>query len=445
MKIFLTNSPFQYFHTTAFFHPDWGALNLAQLAAMVDMPDNQIKILDNWHFWFKSDEIMKTIKEFNPDFVGISNSTDGDTPSVGEIGAKIKKMFPKIVLVSGGQAATVNHKYLLEQGFDFIVMGEGEYTFRELIERLKKKENYFKDIKGLAYFDGEQLIKTEERPFLKNLDELPMPARKYQKRLKSIYFPGRYSSEIETARGCPYGCDYCSITAFYKRTLRKKSNKRIMEELRDIRYNIGARQVYFVDDSFGINVEEYKELFEMMIDENLDLKWFTQIRADTIANNPEMIELAAKSGMFCGLIGFESYNDKVLNKINKSSSKEINIRASEILKRNKIIVFGVHMFGIPGQTARDYQETYKYGRRNSDIFRLAMFSPIPGTPIFECYKKEGKIAAYSTRELPYAYDIIDENRKRKKFKILYFYYWFRHTLSPFTFLNMIFEKLRYIR
>lgn len=442
MRILLINSPFQYYHTTAFFHPDWGALNLAQLAAMVDTEENQIKILDNWHFWFKPDEIIKTIKEFKPDVVGISNSTDGDTPSVGQAGAKIKKQFPKIILISGGQAATANYKYLLEQGFDFVALGEAEYTFKEFIDKLNRGEKDFFNVKGLALIKSNEIIKTEERPFVKNLDELPMPARKYQQKLKSIFFPGRYSSEIETARGCPYGCDYCSITAFFKKTLRKKSNQQILKELRDIKYNIGATQVYFIDDVFGVDVEEYKELFKAMIGENLDIKWFTQIRPDTTANNPDMIELAAKSGMFGVLIGFESYNDDVLKGVGKLGSKETNIKASGILRKNNIVIFGVHMFGIPGQTEKDFKETYKYGRKYSDIFRMSRFSVIPGTPIFDRYKKEGRVKTYSTREYPYAYCIIDKTKKEKKLSRLYFYYLFRHTFSPFTFLDMIFTKDR---
>lgn len=442
MKILLSNSPFQYYHTTSFFHPDWGALNLAQLTAMVDTPENEIKLLDNWHSWFKPDRIMETVKEFKPDLVGISNSTDGDTQSVAEIAARIKKQFPKIILITGGQAATTNYKYLLDQGFDFVVMGEGECTFKELIGKLNCGEKNFNNIKGLAFLNDGEIIKTAERPFIQNLNDLPMPARKYQPKLKSIFFPGRYSSEIETARGCPYGCDYCSITAFYKKTLRKKSNERILEELRDIKYNIGATQVYFIDDVFGVNVEEYKELFRAMIDENLDIEWFTQIRPDTTANNPEMIELASKSGMFGVLTGFETYNDDILKGVRKLGSKATNIKASEVLRKNNVVIFGVHMFGMPNQTEKDYRETYKYGREYSDIFRMSKFSVIPGTSMFERFKKEGRVKTYSVREFPYAYCIIDKTKEEKRLRRLYFYYLFRHTFSPFTFLDMLFTKDR---
>jgi len=442
MRILLTNSPFQYYHTTAFFHPDWGALNLAQLAAMVDTEENQIKILDNWHFWFKSDEILKSIEEFEPDLVAVSNSTDGDTFSVGEVGAEIKKKYPEIVLIAGGQAATINYKYLLEKGFDFIALGEAEYTFKEFVERLSNKRGDFLDIKGLVFVKDGEIVQTVERPFLKNIDELPFPARKYQPKLKSIFFPGRYSSEIETARGCPYGCDFCSITTFFKRTLRKKSNDRILEELRDIKKNIGATQIYFIDDVFGVNAEEYKDLFRAMISEKLDIKWFTQIRPDTVANNPEMMDLAAQSGMFGALVGFESYDKDVLKGINKLGSGEINIKASEIMRKNNIVIFGVHMFGIPNQTEADFKQTYDYGRKYSDIFRMSKFSVIPGTPIFDRYEKEGKIKRYAEKQYAYTYGLVDKGEKDKKIARLYFYYLFRHTFSPFTFLDMLLTKDR---
>jgi anaerobic magnesium-protoporphyrin IX monomethyl ester cyclase len=445
MKILLTNSPFQYYHTTAFFHPDWGALNLAQLAAMVDTPENQIEILDNWHFWFKSEEIIKAVERFKPDLVGISNSTDVDTESVLEIARKIKKRHPDIILISGGEAATAKFDYLLKEGFDIIVLGEGEFTLRELVAALNRKEKDLRGIGGLAFKIDDQIIETAERSFIKNLDDLPFPARQYQKRLKSIFFPGRYSSEIETARGCPYACDYCSVTAFWKRTLRKKTNPRIIEELKEIKYKFGATQVYFVDDVFGINADEYSQLFKIMLDERLDFKWFTQIRPDTIANNPEMIELAAKSGMFGALVGFETYDEKILKGVGKIGSRGINEKAAELFRKNKIVIFGVHMFNIPGQSTRDCYLTYKYGSRNSDIFRLSMFSPIPGTPIFERFKKEGKVKAHDEKRYPYAYSVIDKNVDSRKIKFLYYWYFLLVYLSPKNIIGTFLNRDRLMR
>jgi anaerobic magnesium-protoporphyrin IX monomethyl ester cyclase len=444
VKILLANSPFQYFHTTSFYHPDWGALNLAQLAAMVDAPGNEIRLVDNWHPWWKSESIVSIARAFGPDMVGISNSTDGDTESILEVVRRLRQEFPGLFLVAGGEAAHFKHDYLLREGFDAVVMGEGEYAFRELVAAKNAGADWHA-IAGLAYLKNGGVVRTTERPFIKNLDELPFPARHLMPRFRSIFFPDRMSAEIETARGCCYGCDYCSITAFWKRTLRKKSNDRIMEELWHIKNDLGASQVYFIDDVFGVEVKEYTELFKRMVDEKIDIKWFTQIRPDTIAKNPDMIAWAARSGFFGALVGFEAYNDDILKGVGKVGSAALNQEAARVFRANKIVIFGVHMFNIPGQTVRDYWTTYLQGRRNSDIFRLSMFSPIPGTPIFDRFKKEGLIKQHDERQYPYAYYI--EGSRRSKFMVNLMYYgiFLVHYFHPWTILTSFFHPDRLMR
>ena len=182
-----------------------------------------------------------------------------------------------------------------------------------------------------------------------------------------------------------------------------------------------------------------------MVTEELDIKWFTQIRPDTIANNPEMIEWAARSGMFGALVGFESYDEKILKGVGKIGSKSINETAAKIFRKNKIVIFGVHMFNIPGQSVRDYYLTYKYGSRNSDIFRLSMFSPIPGTPIFERFKKEGKVKAHNERRYPYAYTVVDKKIDSGKIKFLYYWYFLLAYLDPKNIIGTFLSRDRLMR
>jgi radical SAM superfamily enzyme YgiQ (UPF0313 family) len=158
-----------------------------------------------------------------------------------------------------------------------------------------------------------------------------------------------------------------------------------------------------------------------------------------------MIRLAAESGMFGALVGFEAYDEKILKGVGKIGSREINERAAEIFRRNKIVIFGVHMFNIPGQNSKDYFLTYKHGSKNSDIFRLSMFSPLPGTPIFEKYKREGKIKQYDSRNYPYAYCVVDKDMNSKRVKILYYWYFFKHYFNPRTLLSIFFCRNRLLR
>jgi len=445
MRVLLTNAPVRYYCTTAFYFIDHGSLNLAQLAAMIDTPENQIKILDNLHFYLKSNDIVATIKEFKPDLLAISNNTCSDTELILSIVLEVKEKYPDIILVGGGQAATIKFDYLLTQGFDFVILGEGEITFRELVVALNKKENDLGRINGLAYKFNDEIIKNESRPLVKDLDELPFPARKYQKRLKSVFFPNCYSAEIETTRGCPNLCEFCSITAFWKHTFRKKTNARIMEELKKIKYESEASQVYFIDDNFGIATREHTELLECMIKEKLEFKWLAQIMANTVVDNPEMIKLAARAGLFLALVGFETYNDSILKNIGKNSSKDINLKAAEILRKNKIAVYGDHMFNLPSQTKRDYYLSYKHISSNADVFRVNMFWPVPNTPIFERLNREGKIKNYNIKSYDYTHYQLDSKVNPKEVTLLYYWYVFRHYFNPKTIINTFFNRDRLAR
>lgn len=438
MKILLTNSPLQYSHAHAFLQPDWGgALGLAHLAAMVDDETNEIKILDNIHSWFKPDTILKTVKNFKPDIVGISNTIYADTELVLERARAIKKSRPDIILICGGHAASWAYKDMLTDGFDFVVIGEGEITFRELVSSIKNNGD-FSNIRGMAYMSEGRIIKTPEREFEKSLDSFPSPARKYLTPLKSKFFPGRYSFEIETSHGCPSGCHYCGITAFWKRTYRKKSNEKIIEELWEIK-RLGASQAYFIDDTFGIKVDEYTDLFKTMIRQGLNIKWFTQIRADTIANNPEMIRLAKEAGFWGGEIGFESYDDDVLKRVGKLGSKELNIKAAQVFRKNNLVILGVHIMGLPNQTEEEMKRTFEYGIKNSDVFRMSMFSPLPGTPMFEKYEKEGNLINMGKNSKhPYNYFI--KNRDEKRLSKIYFGYQLKYYFSLSTIISAIFSR-----
>lgn len=426
MRILLTNSPLQYYMTTAFFHPDWMALNLPQLAAMV--PEHEVKILDNWHYWVRQEGVIKLIKQFRPDVLAISNSTAADTNRVLQMVRQIKKEDANIFIIMGGQAASVRYADSLNAGCNLVVMGEGEYTFQKIINRLKQRCHDFSDIDGIAHKNSGEFKLTPPRKMIKNLDDLPMPAWELMPKIKSNFFPGLYASVIESSRGCPYTCEFCSIQSYWKRSYRKKSNERIVAELKHLKQELGIEQVYFIDDSFALNVKEYTNLFETMIREGLTVKGFSQIRPDTIANNPEMIKLAAKAGFWGFLVGFDSYNEEELKNVSKTGGIDINVKAAKILRENGIGIFGVHMFGIPGSTLKSFAKTFELGMQNSDTFRMSRFSLIPGTPIYDKYLQEEQVAQRDGY-VPYSHKIKINPQEERKMNRLYVWYEAKSLLS----------------
>ena len=427
MKILLTNSPFQYYMTTSFFHPDWGALNLPQLAAMV--PNHEVKILDNWHHWFKQERILQTIKEFQPQVLAVSNSTAADTNRVLEMTLQIKRNYPKIIMIIGGQAATVRYKDCLNSGFSVVIRGEGEYTFQEVVDRINQGSKDFSDIQGVSYLKEGQFVNSPDRNFIENLDQLPFPRWELMPRFKSNFFPGIFASVIESSRGCPYTCDFCAVQSFWQRRYRKKSNERIIAELEVLKRRLGYDQVYFIDDSFALNVKEYTELFETMIRKKVTVKGFSQIRPDTVANNPDMIKLAARAGFWGFLVGFDSYDEQALSEVHKTGGTKINIKAAEILRKNEIGIFGVHMYGMPGTGYRNFNKTFNLGMENSDTFRMSRFSLIPGTPLYNELAEKNMVEARTGKYVPHSHKIKSEKRKSNMENVMYILYELRSLIG----------------
>lgn len=382
MKLLFTNSPLHFTHGHTFTQSDWQTLVLPYLAGITGK-EHDIKLVDNMHYSFwKSNNILEEIEEFKPDVVGFSIIASRDIFKTMNIIKKTKEKYKDLKIIAGGQAGTYYKNWLLKSGADFVVDKEGEKTLVELIEAIENNSDFSK-VKGISYIDNEEIKTTEKRPFIKSLDDTPFPRFDLMPKLKSKWFKGRYTGSIEMSRGCPFNCNFCSITAFWEDGLRQKSNERILEELERLKHE-GRTHIYLADDNFGTNTKKHIELFEEILKRGLDIKFFAQIRTDTVAKHPDMIELGAKAGLYGVLVGFDTYESTMFNDITKTTSKELNIKASETLRKNKIAIFGSHIYGLPTQKEpSDFEITFELGRKYSDLFRMPYFSPLPFTKGYE--------------------------------------------------------------
>lgn len=385
MKILFTNSPLNFSHGHSFTQPDWQTLILPYLAGIADnsRKKHDIKLVDNMHGSFlKSNRIEEEILKFQPDILGFSIIASRDIFSTINIIKDVRKKYPDLTLIAGGQSATYYYKWLLESaGIDFVVNKEAEKTFPELIDSLEERVLDYSNIKGISYLKNNESYRTEERGLIK-LDDSPFPRWDLMPKLKSKWFNRRYTGSLEMSRGCPFKCNFCAISAYWEK-FRQKSNERILEELERLKID-GRTHIYLADDNFAMNPKKYSKLFESMIGKNLDMKFFAQIRTDTIADNPEMVKLAARAGLYGVLVGFDTYDEEIFNDVNKRGSIELNIVASETLRKNKIAIFGCHIYNLPTQKEpEDFEKTWKLGRKYSDLFRMPHFSPLPFTRGYE--------------------------------------------------------------
>lgn len=333
-----------------------------------------VKIFDES---IEDENLSKIVGDFNPEIIGVS-FTAISAKSAYKIAKKYKK---QITLVAGGPYATFCAKEVLNQGFDFVVYGEGEKTFLQLINKLKKKRS-LKFQKGIFYKNKNKIIKNPPQPLIKNLDSLPFPARDLAPMDKYENF-----GTIMTSRGCPFNCLFCNSRKFWQQKYRSRSVGNIYKELRLLVKKYNKRYIFFGDDTFTLDKIKIINLCKLLIRKKLNFKWTALSRADMISK--EKISWMKKAGCDTLLIGVESGSEKILKTINKNTSLKQIEEAINLCKRYNLRCRASFIIGLPG----DYSEQLKSIKlmektlpENINIHILAIY---PGSEIYDKRKKYG--------------------------------------------------------
>jgi len=292
----------------------------------------------------------------------------------------------KAKIILGGPEVRYNATDLLEHGADYAIIGEGELTTLELIKKLEiKNENDFKQINGIGYKDeNEKLIFTPERALI-NIDDLPLPNRsgidisKYLEAWKRHHNLDAIS--VSTMRGCPYTCRWCS-RAVYGLTYRRRSPKKVVEELSLIKEEYNPDTIWFVDDVFTISHKWLSAFNKELKNINLKIKYECITRADRM--NEEVIKTMRETGCFRVWIGAESGSQRIIDAMNRRVKVD-QVREMILLTKKHAIEAGTFiMLGYPGETEKDIEETIDHLKKsNPDHFTITVAYPIKGTEFFQ--------------------------------------------------------------
>jgi radical SAM superfamily enzyme YgiQ (UPF0313 family) len=371
-------------------------LSLITIAAMV--PEHGAKVID-----FKVDKIGKS--QFRNecikfDVVAITSMTP-QIKSAFEVAALAKEQGCTTIM--GGYHPTLAPDYVAQHpAVDYTVRGEGEYTFRELIDFIdsNQEKQKLKEIDGVSYKNGANLvIHNRDRRLECNLDNFPLPRRDLLRGKTYIHF-GALSDGMETSRGCPYSCKFCCITKMWKDPTQKisyrtKSLKRIMQEL----YDIDKKKdfVSFKDDNFTLKPKRTRKILETIIKSGITRRFGLgcQSRVDTIYRNPWLVKLFAKARFRQIFLGIETLHQQSLDAMNKkTTTPAMSQKVVQMLQDHGISIHGGVIIGYPGETKTMVRETICFVK--SLKMSLVQFTPItafPGTQFYEEMKEKGMITS----------------------------------------------------
>lgn len=323
------------------------------------------------------------------DLVGISVLTNL-APRAYEIAEKVKAIASqakrKIFLVMGGPHPSFLPEEVLSHRADFVVRHEGEDTLRELVEYLQGAGSRDLDeIRGLSYWDGAEMKHNPDRPFIKDLDVVSPPDFSLIEGSERINFV-----PLQTSRGCPYDCEFCSVVQMYGRKVRRRSSESVIEELERLQRVMPGKHVFAVDDNFSA-LPETLVLLEEMARSGIKLNWSTQERI-SVARKEENLKLMRRTGCARLYIGIESFNPDALKEWGKGQTPEQIREGISVIHRHGFLIHGMFILGADADTPETIRHTVdsalRYGIDTAQFFILV---PPPGTRLYQRFKQAGRI------------------------------------------------------
>ena len=274
--------------------------------------------------------------------------------------------------------------FLPEEGLvhaDYVVRGEGEFAFQELVDAIQAGEGLEK-IQNLSYFADGRAVHNPERPKIPNLDVNPIP----DYHLITGWKPGGVIS-VATSRGCPFSCTFCSVPGMYGHAFRTHSVERVLQELEVHRGNM---YTFFADDIFTANKKRVKELLRGMIARGLTPEWGAQVRTETV-DDPELLELMRDANCFNVYVGFESINPRTLKLFNKKQDLGKIERSIERFHAHKIRIHGMFVVGSDEDDLQTLDATAEFALKHDiDSVQFMILTPIPGSPDYDTLYDHGR-------------------------------------------------------
>ena len=384
----------------------WPQVSLAQMAALLH-PTYKVKIVDcnaektDWA------DFTKLLDQYQPKYY--LTQVTAPTLENDMYGCFLAHARGAETIAFGTHVTPIPRESMRPYpNLDFVLVGEPDLTIRDLLDHLEGKTDQrapeikkmfdehdptykpalredgsvdLNGIKGLAWRNGDEIVVNLPRPFVKSLDDLPIPMHELLP-LKTYRMPlikGPFTF-IVTSRGCPAGCVYCIKHVSYQFSARLRSPKLIMEELWYLK-KLGINNIHMYADLFTINRDQVVDLCQRMIDEKINIRWTCNSRVDYV--DEEMLSMMGKAGNWLISWGIESGNEAILKRAHKGADPAKAERALKWAKKAGIMNWGYFIIGLPGETEETIRQSIDFAKKLPlDIALFHVAAPYPGTPFF---------------------------------------------------------------
>lgn len=360
---------------------------ILQLGTILEEVGHQVLVIDV--FPDNPTIFLNQVRKFKPELVGFSI----ETPAYAKVmhaNSYISKHLPSAIRCAGGVHTSARPESTLrDMALDFVVYGEADVSFPQVVKHITHKKDW-QDIHGICFLDKkDNFIQNPPASVVKNLDDLPILNRRLNP-YHDYYFspPGNIrgmfndrSTQMMTARGCPFDCTFCSSRVIFGKRIRRRSVPHVIDEIRYLKNSFHINTLFFVDDTFTVQPGWVVSFCEQLIKQNIKITWCCQSRADTIS--PDLLQLMKRAGCIQIDIGIESGSPKVLKALKKGETPAELESAVNIIKAAGLRVLCSFVVGSPEEDIDDIKMTADFVRRTRPtISQYYTLSPYPGSPLY---------------------------------------------------------------
>lgn len=380
-------------------------LGIAYLAAVLEQHGYEVKLFD-CGVDVTYERLMESLRREQPDIVGLSSTTPA-FESAKRVARGVRQEFPGVITIVGGPHVTAIPERAMEGDyFDVGVLGEGEETLLELVQHVEAKGLKGLDkVVGIVYKDGaggKQLVSTGRRPFIRDLNALPRPARHLLPPL-SYYQPTPASYKklplagLITSRGCPSQCTFCDRAVFGQR-YRFRDAANVVDEIEELILTYGAREIRFFDDTFTASERRAAEICQEIKRRGIEIPWSCLTKVTAVTK--ELLTSMKEAGCWQVLYGLESGDPRMLALLKKGNTREDNERAIRWAREVGLGVRADFIVGTPGETMESLERTFDFAvAMDLDYVQFNKFVPLPGTQLYRMLTEQGYVfdfTQYST-------------------------------------------------